>query len=172
MNKQPLWWWLATWFGCGSSPMVSGTVGSLAALPVGFIIHYYGGNMALFVASIFTFLIGCWAADQFVRQGGKGEDPKDIVIDEVAGQWLLLSVLFPTWQSYLVGFLLFRLFDIAKPWPIYVIDRKIKGGLGVMLDDMAAAFYPIGVYMIILLMTAVSNSHDVLAPVMRFLGGM
>ena len=98
------------------------------------------------IADYFCF-IGWWASNQYLKATGRDDDPREIVVDEVAGQWLLLAVLFPTWHSYLVGFILFRLFDIAKPWPVSVADRKIKGGIGVMFDDMLAALYPIGVYL-------------------------
>lgn len=170
-KNRPLWWWVATWFASGMSPIVSGTVGSLAALPFAFVIHYYFGNMALLFATALVFLLGWWASEQFVRKGGKGEDPKDVVIDEVAGQWLLLSVLFPTWQSYLVAFILFRLFDIVKPWPVCWADKNVKGGLGIMLDDILAAFYPILVYTLIMVQAALLDSADLLDPIMHFLGG-
>lgn len=170
-KNRPLWWWLATWFGAGLSPKISGTVGSLAALPFAFIIHTFLGNMALLTASVIVFFIGWWASAQFVRYGGKGEDPKDVVIDEVAGQWMLLSVLFPYWQSYLVGFIVFRLFDIVKPWPISWVDRTIKGGLGIMVDDTMAAFFPIMIYGYFLVQYNVGDSSNVMFHVLKFLGG-
>ena len=68
-------------------------------------------------------------------------DPKEIVIDEVAGQWLALAVVPPDVLLYALGFLLFRAFDVMKPWPAGLIDRRLKSGLGVMLDDVAAAVY-------------------------------
>jgi phosphatidylglycerophosphatase A len=144
--KRGLWWWIATWFGCGLSPVVSGTAGSLGALPFAYVIQFYFGNTALFCASIIMFLIGWWASNEYLRHTGRDDDPREIVVDEVAAQWLLLSVLFPTWQSYLIGFVLFRAFDIVKPWPISVADREIHGGFGVMFDDTLAALYPIMAY--------------------------
>ncbi len=165
------WWYIATWFGCGISPYVSGTVGSLGALPFGFVIQYYFGNYALFAASLIIFAIGTWASNQYLLHMESGEDPGEIVVDEVAGQWLTLCVLFPTWQSYLVGFILFRTFDILKPWPISVADRKIKGGFGVMFDDMLAGLYPILVVLVILLEAHYFGSGKALLPVMNFLGG-
>ena len=137
---------IATFFGAGLVKKAPGTMGSLAALPPAFLIHYYGGNLHLMIASIAVFFIGWWATKYYLEQYG-GEDPKEVVIDEVAGQWLLLSVLLPTWQSYLVGFALFRTFDIVKPWPICVADQKIKGAFGVMFDDMLAAIYPIIIFL-------------------------
>ena len=166
-----LWWWVATWFGCGMSPIVSGTVGSLGALPFAYLIQVNFGNGALAVASILIFLAGVWASDQFLKHTNRTDDASDVVVDEVAGQWLLLSALYPTWQSYLVGFILFRLFDIVKPWPVNLADRKIKGGLGIMFDDMLAGIYPVVVYLIILLEAYFTNSQNLLLPVMNFIGG-
>ena len=145
------WWHLiATWFGCGLSPIMSGTVGSLGALPFAYILQMLGGNLTLFIASILIFLIGWLASNHYLKHTGRDDDPSEIVVDEVAGQWLLLSFLYPTWQSYLVGFILFRAFDIIKPWPVCVADRKIKGGFGVMFDDILAALYPIAVFFLLL----------------------
>lgn len=168
-KTRPVWWYIATWFGCGLSPVVSGTVGSLGALPVAYIIQTQLGNFGLFIASIVIFIVGCWASTQYLKHNSHGEDPKQIVVDEVAGQWLLLSVLFPTWQSYLVGFLLFRLFDIVKPWPVSWADSKIKGALGVMFDDMLAGLYPILVFVIIMALAMLLGSQNLLEPVMAFL---
>lgn len=170
-HSKGIWYPIATWFGCGLSPVMSGTVGSLGALPLGFAIQYFLGNFALFAASMVIFGIGVWASNQYLEHMASGEDPGEIVVDEVAGQWLTLCVFFPTWQSYLVGFILFRVFDIFKPWPVSVADRNIKGGFGVMFDDMLAGVYPILVYLLILVEARVFGSERVLLPVMKFLGG-
>ena len=84
-----------------------------------------------------------------LKATGRNDDPSEIVVDEVAGQWLLLAFLFPTWQAYAVGFFFFRLFDVIKPWPVCVADRKIKGGLGVMFDDMLAGIYPVILFLLL-----------------------
>lgn len=165
------WWLIATWFGSGLSPVASGTAGSLAALPFAFVIQYFWGNWALFAASIIIFFVGWWASNEYLKFTRREDDPSEIVVDEVAGQWLILSVMFPTWQSYLVGFLLFRTFDIVKPWPVSVADEKIHGGLGVMFDDMLAAFYPILVYLVILVEAQLLGTQGLLLPVMNFIGG-
>lgn len=169
--SRPLWWHLATWFGAGLSPVVSGTAGSLAALPFAFVIQFTLGSAWLMIASLLIFCIGVWASDEYLRHNPGKDDPGQIVIDEVAGQWLLLSVLYPTWQSYLIGFLLFRLFDIIKPWPVSLADQKIKGGLGVMFDDMLAALYPIVIYLIITVEAQFLGSQKLLHSVINFLGG-
>jgi phosphatidylglycerophosphatase A len=153
-GKKKIWWYIATWFGSGLSPFASGTAGSLAALPFAYLIQVNFGSGALLLAALAIFFLGWWASNQYLRHRG-GEDPGEIVVDEVAGQWLLLSVLPYTWQGYLAGFLLFRLFDVIKPWPVSWADRKVKGGLGVMLDDMLAALYPAGAYMAYLYYTGV-----------------
>lgn len=170
-KSRPLWWYIATWFGCGLSPIVSGTVGSLGALPLAYLIQVTLGNVALAAASLIIFVIGTWASNQYLRHNPGVDDPREIVVDEVAGQWLLLSILFPTWQSYLVGFILFRAFDIVKPWPVSVADRDIKGGFGVMFDDMLAALYPILVYLLIMVEAQVFGSQSLLKPIVNFLGG-
>lgn len=169
---RPLWWYIATWFGAGLSPVASGTAGSLAALPFAYVIQTTGGNQALFFAAIILFLIGWWAAEKFVRSNpDKGSDPKQVVVDEVAGQWLVLAVLYPTWQSYLVGFLLFRLFDVIKPWPVSWADRELKGGLGVMFDDFLAAMYPVLLYLVLMIEAQFFNAQNLLTPIISFLGG-
>ena len=171
-RKHPLWWYIATWFGSGTAKTASGTAGSLAALPFAYVIQVTLGNFALLFASVGMFFLGWWATKQFLRyQPEKGMDPKEVVVDEVAGQWLVLSVLYPTWESYLVGFLLFRVFDVIKPWPVCWADRNIKGELGVMFDDFLAAMYPIVVYLLIMLEAQMDRSHHLLHPVINFLGG-
>lgn len=150
MPNRPTWWWLvATWFGCGLSPIVSGTVGSLAALPFAYLIQTTLGNIALGFAAIAIFSLGCLASDAYLRANRNESDPKEIVVDEVAGQWLTLTFIPLTWQGYLIGFILFRIFDILKPWPVSWADRSVKGGLGVMLDDIIAALYAIACYEVI-----------------------
>jgi phosphatidylglycerophosphatase A len=172
VSKQPFWWQIATWFGAGTAKFASGTVGSLAALPFAFLIHITLGNFALFMAAIFMFVLGWWATKQFLANNPtQGLDPKQVVVDEVAGQWLVLAVLFPTWQSYLMGFVLFRIFDVIKPWPVCWADQKVKGAVGVMLDDFLAAMYPVVVLLILMLQAQFMNAYRLLHPLINFLGG-
>lgn len=148
---------IGTWFGSGLAPKASGTAGSLAALPFAYVIQSQWGNDALLLASLLVFALGWWATAVYLRHTDS-TDPKEIVVDEVAGQWLLLSFLYPAVNSYLVGFILFRFFDVLKPWPVSWSDRSLKGGLGVMLDDMLAALYPVVlVGMVYLLGTMLSH---------------
>lgn len=134
---------LATWFGAGKSPKAPGTMGTLAALPFAYWIFMWGGQQALLVAALLLFLVGVAVSEQYMKRNGTHQDPGEIVIDEVAGVWLLLVAFPPTLNAYIVGFLLFRFFDIVKPWPVSVCDNKVLGGFGVMLDDFAAAVYPV-----------------------------
>ena len=128
---------LATWFGTGLSPLAPGTIGSLAALPVAYLISHFIGIVGLGIGIIIVSGLGVWVANIHSRRTGT-HDSKEVVIDEVAGQWLTLLLVPADIVFYLLGFLLFRFTDIAKPWPINMIDRNMKSGLGVMLDDLVA----------------------------------
>ena len=99
-----------------------------------------GGKWALLFASCFIFFLG-WLLCRWALTQLNEEDPQIIVIDEVAGQWLTLVIvpIDPLW--YCVAFVLFRVFDIYKPWPVSFIDRNIKNAFGIMLDDIAAGIY-------------------------------
>jgi phosphatidylglycerophosphatase A len=139
----PLWHpacLLATWFGTGLLPRVPGTWGSAAALPFAWLIALEFGSTGLLVGGAIAFCIGIWAAGLYVKRCG-AEDPGPVVIDEVAGQWITLAFAPVDPLAYLLGFILFRLSDILKPWPANWADRHLTGGLGAMLDDMLAALY-------------------------------
>lgn len=131
---------LLTWFGSGWLPWAPGTWGSLAALPFAWLILSYGGRGALALAALVLFAVGCWAADVAVRET-KIKDPGWIVVDEVVGQWLTLLAAPLNPFGYAAAFVLFRLFDIWKPWPIGLADQRLEGGFGVMADDVLAAVY-------------------------------
>lgn len=133
--------WIATWFGAGLLPKAPGTWGSLAALPFAWIVHAELGQGWLAGAAVLLFAVGTWAAERY-RRHAEAEDPQAVVVDEVVGQWLVLAALpGPELLSYAIGFALFRLFDVWKPWPVSWADRHVKGGLGIMLDDVLAAAY-------------------------------
>ncbi len=121
-------------------PKAPGSWGSAAALPLAWLIHGWLEGPGLAIAALFIFLIGIWAAQAYADAAGGG-DPAPVVIDEVAGQMLTLSVVPTELWLYGAGFILFRLADIWKPWPVSWADRTIKGGLGIMLDDILAAIY-------------------------------
>jgi phosphatidylglycerophosphatase A len=130
--------WIATFFGVGFFKVAPGTMGSLASLAIWapcVLLEISPWIRLLLVLAIF--LLGWWATFRALPSF-KSLDPKEIVIDEVAGQGLALVLCPPSWLGLLLGFILFRLLDILKPWPISYVDRKIKSALGVMLDDMVA----------------------------------
>ena len=138
---------IATWFYAGYLRPAPGTWGSLAALPFAWALHVLGGPWLLFAATLVVFAVGWWATIQETR-GQADHDPSEIVVDEVAGQWLaLLPVSYGAtfmdanvlrlWPGIVAGFVLFRLFDILKPGPIGTADRR-GDALGVMLDDVLA----------------------------------
>ena len=147
--------WIATFFGAGYLKPAPGTWGSLAALPAAYILHVLGGFTLLAVATVLVFFLGWWAT-QVATHGSDDHDPSEIVIDEVAGQWIAIWALsWPAtrhgiditalWPGWIAAFLLFRLFDITKWGPVGWADRK-GDALGVMLDDVfAGIFAAIGV---------------------------
>lgn len=130
---------LATWFWIGRTPFAPGTWGSLATLPLALVLYLWAGPAGVVGGTIAVFLAGWWATSRYVSSDR--DDPSEVVIDEVAGQLLCLAVVAPGWVAYALGFALFRLFDIVKPWPVGWCDRHVKGAFGVMLDDIAAAVY-------------------------------
>jgi phosphatidylglycerophosphatase A len=132
--------WIACGFGSGLVPKAQGTFGSLAAiLPWLWLQHLPLAPYALVVALVFV--VGTWACEKAGRQLGV-DDHRALVIDEFVGQWIaLVPALFGPWWLVPVGFVLFRVFDVAKPWPISWLDRRLKGGLGVMVDDVVAGVF-------------------------------
>ncbi len=128
---------VGTCFGIGTLPWAPGSWGSLAALPVAWLILDRAGPLWLAVAAGAVFVLGWWAA-QLLVGGDSANDPGEIVIDEVAGQFLTLVVAAPEPAQIAAGFVLFRAADIVKPWPVSWAERRFKGGFGVMADDMVA----------------------------------
>ena len=145
---------IATWFGSGLMPKAPGTWGTLTAIPFAFVIYLVGGPMALLIAAAAAFAIGVWASSAYAHASGKS-DPSEVVIDEVAAIWLTLTFVPFSWFFWIVAFACFRFFDVLKPWPINLADRKLKGGFGIMFDDIIAAIYAIlSVAIILYLMKA------------------
>ena len=129
--------WIATGFGSGLSPRAPGTVGSLAAL-IPWWLWLRELPMPQYAAVIvLASLIGVWASNWVIARTHIS-DPGFVVWDEFIGLWIALFLLPPGWPWIAAGFVLFRLFDIWKPWPVRWADRSIHGGLGVMLDDILA----------------------------------
>lgn len=128
--------WLAYGLGAGLFPWAPGTMGTLVAIPLYLLLRplpllgYLGVLLALF-------LLGVWACGKTARELG-AQDPSAIVWDEILGFLLAMTAVPPGWPWLLAGFALFRGFDILKPWPIGLLDKRLRGGLGIMLDDIAA----------------------------------
>jgi phosphatidylglycerophosphatase A len=134
--------WIACGIGSGLSPVAPGTAGSLAALLPWFALRELPWPLYLAVVAL-AFAIGVWACARVVA-ALRIDDPGFVVWDEFVGQWIALLPLLwlPfAWWWLVAGFALFRLFDVAKPWPVSWADRTIEGGLGVMLDDVLAGIY-------------------------------
>ncbi len=105
--------------------------------------------MGLVVAILVAFALGWWATSIYLSRGDD-TDPGPVVIDEVVGQWITIVAVPPTAVYYVFAFLLFRFFDIFKPWPIRWIDRRVPGALGVILDDVLAGIFAAVVLLIAL----------------------
>lgn len=131
---------IATWFGCGKLRPAPGTWGSLGAIPPAIALSYFGGWPLLLAGAMVAYFVGIWAGARHAATLGR-DDPGEVVIDEVAGQWLTLAPLSLDWRLWALGFLLFRLADITKPWPASWCDRRLPGGIGIMADDMVAGLY-------------------------------
>ncbi len=127
---------LATGCGCGYSPYAPGTVGSLAALPLGWLLSQQAFFLALALVAVFSILaigIAHRAAAMLKRA-----DPGVVVIDEMAGVLVACLGLKLSLTGSLISVGLFRFFDIIKPFPVGWLDRRLKGGLGIVADDLAA----------------------------------
>lgn len=129
--------WVATWFGCGLLKPAPGTWGTVGGLPYALLLLAAGGWPALLAGVVVVTVAGWWAAGKIEKQTG-AHDSGYIVIDEVAGIGvaLLPAALNPV--SIALAFLLFRFFDIVKPWPVSWCDKKLPGAAGVMADDLVA----------------------------------
>jgi phosphatidylglycerophosphatase A len=133
---------LATCLGCGYFPWGPGTVGSLVAIIIAVILHFSAGagRPALLIATLLLLAPAVWASTRTARLHGR-KDPSVVVIDEVLGQWVtLLGATALRWKSFCAAFLLFRLFDIWKPWPVRNFE-KLPEGVGIVADDLAAGIY-------------------------------
>ncbi|MDR3745904.1 MAG: phosphatidylglycerophosphatase A [Acidobacteriaceae bacterium] len=142
-EKKTRWAWvLGTWFGAGRMKPGPGTYGSVAAVLIWIGAAHWllpgRGELAAAtaLAALAVTLIGIPASTIVARESGR-EDPGFVVIDEVAGQWIALIAIKPDWKHAALALLLFRLFDIWKPWPIRRLEQ-LPEGTGIMLDDVAA----------------------------------
>ncbi len=128
---------IATLFGVGYARTAPGTVASAVALPFAYLIAFTGGRFALLVLAIVVLAIGAWASELYAAET-KTFDPSECVVDELAGQWIACAFAPVSLAGYALAFVLFRIFDIWKPWPTRRVER-LHGGLGIMADDVVAA---------------------------------
>ena len=130
---------LAFGFGTGLAPVAPGTFGSLPGLLLFWLTLDFGLYVQLGIAAALA-LAGIWLCGESARRIGV-HDHGGIVWDEIVGMYVTLLFAPVTWQGFVAAFVLFRVMDIVKPWPIRDLDHRIHGGLGIMLDDLVAALY-------------------------------
>lgn len=135
-QASPVVRYIVTFFGVGYMKPAPGTWGTLATLPLALALNWLGPWWMMGAVAIITPL-GIIAAENYQNQTGE-HDRSEIVIDEVIGFLIAMTWLPITWQACVLGFFLFRLLDIWKPFPIGYLDRKIPGGVGVVADDIVA----------------------------------
>jgi phosphatidylglycerophosphatase A len=138
---------LALGFGSGLAPVAPGTFGSVVGLLFGLAVAPLGLWAALAITVAVT-LAGIWICGESARRLGV-HDHSAIVWDEVAGMMIALLAAPPTWWGIALAFVLFRVFDVWKPWPIREIDHGMQGGLGIMLDDVMAALMVVALLLLI-----------------------
>jgi phosphatidylglycerophosphatase A len=132
---------LAFGFGLGLSPVAPGTVGTL----LGVLFAWMALNLGFYAQigiAVGLVVAGVWICDNSSRRIGQ-HDPGGIVWDEIAAMYIVLLFAPVTIAAWILAFVLFRFFDIVKPWPIRDLDHSIRGGLGIMLDDLVAALYAV-----------------------------
>ncbi|WP_293276184.1 phosphatidylglycerophosphatase A [Neisseria sp. oral taxon 014] len=140
LKQRPLCFF-AFGFGSGLAPVAPGTFGTLPALPIAFVLYLLGvTGWWLAVLCIALFFWGVWICSHTERELGI-QDYGGIVWDEIVAMLLVLAFVPFRWKWWLAAFVLFRVFDAVKPWPIKWFDARIHGGLGIMLDDIIAAFF-------------------------------
>ncbi len=139
---------LACGFGSGLSPYAPGTAGTVAAVPL-ILLYQPLSGLSHWLACAVMFALGCWVCQIVARDSGV-EDPQFIVWDEMTGFCIAMAALPVTAGTMLAAFVLFRLLDIYKPFPIRWVEKRIKGGLGVMLDDALAGIATNGILFFLL----------------------
>lgn len=127
---------LATFFGVGKLPKGPGTWGTLATVPVAFLLAK-GGPLIYMTVTLLLVPIAIVAAELYMKEHNVKDAP-EIVIDEVIGFLITMTWMPLTWQAFVAGFVLFRFLDILKPPPIKYFDKRVPGGLGVVMDDLVA----------------------------------
>ena len=141
---------LALGFGTGLAPRAPGTFGTLAAIPLYLLLAQLALPWYLLVV-LLGFILGVYLC-QFTSDALGEHDHSGIVWDEFIGFWITMIAVPVSWQWILAGFVLFRFFDIVKPWPIKMADTKLKGGFGIMIDDVLAGVFALGCLQLTLLL--------------------
>ena len=138
---------LAFGFGSGLAPFAPGTFGTLAAIPLYWILSFFPVWFYLAVVLIAA-IAGIWICGESAKKLGV-HDHGGIVWDEFVGFWITMIAAPSGLIWILVGFVIFRIFDIWKPWPIFIVDDKVSGGFGIMLDDILAGVYAFAIMQIL-----------------------
>lgn len=138
---------LAFGFGSGLAPVAPGTFGTLAAIPPYLLFTQLSWPLYALVLLV-TFLLGIYLCEKTSQNLGV-HDHGGIVWDEFVGFWITLFMIPLTWYWLLLGFVLFRFFDIVKPFPIKWLDKKVKGGFGIMIDDVIAGLFAWAILMVV-----------------------
>jgi phosphatidylglycerophosphatase A len=136
--KRPVCF-LGLGFGSGLVPKAPGTFGTIAAIPIYLLVQNLS-LMLYIILTVIAFVMGIWICQQSADWLQK-EDPSAVVWDEIVGYLVTMTAAPQGWQWIVLGFVLFRIFDILKPWPISLADKELHGGFGIMLDDVIAGIF-------------------------------
>lgn len=134
---------LAFGLGSGLSPVAPGTTGTLAAIPFAWLMAQLSLPWYLWI-TLLTLVLGFWICGRSSQMLGV-HDHRGIVWDEFVGYFITMIAVPTTWYWYLWGFLLFRLFDVVKPWPAHYFDNRVHNGVGIVMDDVVAGLYALAV---------------------------
>lgn len=150
--KKYFIYFIASGAGLGYSPLISGTVGSLGGVLLFLLAFYLNCSITCYLLFIFLLtLLGVWVSSE-VEKGSEKKDPGLVVIDEVVGMMLTYVAVPFSWTNLLIGFVLFRILDIWKPFPARSCE-KLHGGIGIMLDDVVSGIYACALLHVIILLT-------------------
>jgi phosphatidylglycerophosphatase A len=139
---------LSLGFGSGLSPKMPGTMGTVIAVGLYLLLPEMDWKIYLGIILV-SFIVGIFLCD-YTAKALNVHDHPGIVWDEIVGYFITMFMVPKSWLWILIGFVLFRLFDICKPWPISVADKRLKGGLGIILDDVIAGLFALIIIQIIL----------------------
>jgi len=135
---------LAFGMGSGLSPVAPGTTGTLAAIPFTWLMAHYLSLPGYLAITLFALVIGFWICGRSSEMLGV-HDHRGIVWDEFVGYFITMIAVPTEWYWYLLGFFLFRFFDVIKPWPAHYFDNRIHNGIGIVMDDVVAGLYALAV---------------------------